>query len=69
LFPDCIWRLSLFLIFNKIPVGALKPLLFHKKKKLSPTAMALLDTLLVIKPSARGMVGSALDSEDQAIVV
>jgi hypothetical protein len=31
--------------------------------------MALLDTLLVIKPSARGMVGSALDSEDQAIVV
>ena len=31
-FPDCNRRFSLYLIFNKIPVGALKPLLFHKKK-------------------------------------
>jgi len=35
----------------------------------SPTALALLDTLLVIKPSTWCTVGSALDSEDQAAVV
>jgi serine/threonine protein kinase len=32
-------------------------------KDFSPTALALLDTLLAIEPSARGTVASALDSE------
>jgi hypothetical protein len=54
----------------KLPDGTLfKPQRPYRRKiaetftDFSPTALALLDTLLAIEPSARGTAASALDSE------